>query len=165
MREFLRWMEAEGLAASTRSTVLSAIRSVQPANPALSAIRIKVPHRSVQEEVLSKGEIVRVLEDIRTHEQWLYPVFALWLGTGLRNAELIGLTWDCVRLEEGELLPRLRADSAKPDERALPGKVPMAQRSMDSASCISTMPLFMLSRDELLSAEVRCALIAADVER
>ena len=123
VREFLRWMEAEGLAASTRSTVLSTIRSVQPANPALSAVRIKVPHRSVQEEVLSKGEIVRVLEDIRTHEQWFYPVFALWLGTGLRNAELIGLTWDCVRLEEGELLitKTLRRDGVATHRREWSG--------------------------------------------
>jgi integrase len=63
-----------------------------------------VPHRSVQEELLSKGEIQRVLEDLRVNEDWYYPIFAVWLGTGLRNAELIGLTWDCVRLEEGELL-------------------------------------------------------------
>ena len=41
----------------------------------------------------------------------------------------------------------------------------MAERSMDSASCRSTMSLLLLSRDELLRAEVRCALIAADVER
>ena len=101
---FLRWMEAEGLAASTRLSILSTIRSVQPANQALAAAVIKVPHRSVQEEVLSKGEIQRVLEDLRIHEDWYYPCFAVWLGTGLRNAELIGLTWDCVRLEEGELL-------------------------------------------------------------
>ena len=123
VREFLRWMQAEGLAASTRSTVLSTIRSVQPANPALSAVRIKVPQRSVQEEVLSKGEIVRVLEDIRTHEQWFYPVFALWLGTGLRNAELIGLTWDCVRLEEGELLitKTLRRDGVATHRREWSG--------------------------------------------
>ena len=123
VREFLRWMEAEGLAASTRSTILSTIRSVQPANPALSAVRIKVPQRSVQEEVLSKGEIVRVLDDIRTHEQWFYPVFALWLGTGLRNAELIGLTWDCVRLEEGELLitKTLRRDGVATHRREWSG--------------------------------------------
>ena len=123
VREFLRWMEAEGLAASTRSTVLSTIRSVQPANRALSAVRIKVPQRSVQEEVLSKGEIVRVLDDIRTHEQWFYPVFALWLGTGLRNAELIGLTWDCVRLEEGELLitKTLRRDGVATHRREWSG--------------------------------------------
>jgi len=104
VREFLRWMEAEGLAVSTRSTILSTIRSVQPANQALASVQIRVPHRSVQEEVLSKGEIQKVLEDIRTNEEWFYACFAVWLGTGLRNAELIGLTWDCVRLEEGELL-------------------------------------------------------------
>ena len=101
---FVRWMEREGLAASTRLSILSTIRSVQPQNQALGSVRIKVPHRSVQEELLSKGEIQRVLEDLRGNEDWYYPIFAVWLGTGLRNAELIGLTWDCVRLEEGELL-------------------------------------------------------------
>jgi integrase len=101
---FLRWMETEGLAASTRSSILSTIRSVQPANKPLAAAVVQVPHRSVQEEVLSKGEIQRVLEDLKLNEDWYYPIFAVWLGTGLRNAELIGLTWDCVRLEEGELL-------------------------------------------------------------
>jgi integrase len=101
---FLRWMEAEGLAPATRSTILSTIRSVQPANKALASAVIKVPHRSVQKELLSKGEIQKVLEDLRVNEDWYYPIFAVWLGTGLRNAELIGLTWECVRLEEGELL-------------------------------------------------------------
>ena len=46
---FLRWMEAEGLAPATRSTILSTIRSVQLANKALASAVIKVPHRSVQE--------------------------------------------------------------------------------------------------------------------
>jgi len=104
VREFLRWMEAEGLAASTRSTILSTIRSVQPANKALASVQIRVPHRSVQKEVLSKSEIRQVLEDIRTNEEWFYACFAVRLGTGLRNAEVIGLTWDCVRIEEGKLL-------------------------------------------------------------
>lgn len=116
---FLQWMESEGLAASTRSTILSTIRTVQPTNPALSAVRVKVPHRSVQEEVLSKSEIQRVLADLRINEEWYYPCFAVWLGTGLRNAELIGLTWDCVRLEEGELLisKTLRRDGVSTHRR------------------------------------------------
>ena len=101
---FLIWMEEEGLAPATRSSIVSTIRSVQPGNKPLAAAVIKVPHRSVQEEVLSKGEIKRVLEDMRIHEDWYYPAFAVWLGTGLRNSELIGLTWDCVRWEEGELM-------------------------------------------------------------
>ena len=123
VREFLRWMEAEGLAASTRSTILSTIRSVQPNNKALSVAVIKVPHRSVQEEVLSKGEIQMVLEEIRTNEEWFYACFAVWLGTGLRNAELIGLTWDCVRLEEGELLitKTLRRDGVSTHKRQWSG--------------------------------------------
>jgi len=123
VREFLRWMEAEGLAASTRSTILSTIRSVQPANKALASVQIRVPHRSVQKEVLSKCEIQKVLEDIRMNEDWFYPCFAVWLGTGLRNAELIGLTWECVRLEEGELLitKTLRRDGVATHRRTWGG--------------------------------------------
>ena len=120
---FLRWMESEGLAASTRLSILSTIRTVQPGNHALAAAVIRVPHRCVQEEVLSKGEIHRVLEDLRINEDWYYPCFALWLGTGLRNAELIGLTWDCVRLEDGELLitKTLRRDGVATHRRLWSG--------------------------------------------
>ena len=123
VREFLRWMEAEGLAASTQATILSTIRVVQPNNKALSGAAIKVPHRSVQEEVLSKGEIQKVLEDLKVNEEWFYPCFAVWLGTGLRNAELIGLTWDCVRLEDGELLitKTLRRDGVYTHKRQWAG--------------------------------------------
>ena len=120
---FLRWMEAEGLAPATRSTILSTIRSVQPANKALTSAVIKVPHRSVQEELLSKGEIQKVLKDLFVNEEWFYPCFAVWLGTGLRNSELIGLTWDCVRLEEGELLitKTLRRDGVSTHKRQWSG--------------------------------------------
>ena len=77
---FLVWMQQQGLAASTQSTILSTIRSVQPRSKALQAVRVKVPARRVQEEVLSKGEIQAVLEDLKTFESWFYPVFALWLS-------------------------------------------------------------------------------------
>ena len=75
------------------------------------------------------------------------------------------MAWICCSRVRGDAVPRVRADSARSDERALPGKVPMAERSIDSASCRSTMPLLLVSREELLMAEVRCALMAADVER
>ena len=104
VQTFLAWMVDEGLAASTRATIVSTIRSVQPSNRALDAAVIKVPHRQVMEEVLSIPEIQRVLVDLKEKEPWFYPVFALWLSTGLRNSELIGLTWDAVRCAEGELL-------------------------------------------------------------
>ena len=120
---FLRWMEAEGLAPATRSTILSTIRSVQPANKALTSAVIKVPHRSVQEELMSKGEMQKVLKDLFVNEEWFYPCFAVWLGTGLRNSELIGLTWDCIRLEEGELLitKTLRRDGVSTHKRQWSG--------------------------------------------
>jgi integrase len=116
-------MEAEGFAPATRSTILSTIRSVQPANKALTSAVIKVPHRSVQEELLSKGEIQKVLKDLFVNEEWFYPCFAVWLGTGLRNSELIGLTWDCVRFEEGELLitKTLRRDGVSTHKRQWSG--------------------------------------------
>lgn len=104
IRAFVEWMDKRGLAASTQSTILSTIRSVQPKNKALASVVIKVPTRSVHQEVLSKEEIQLVLVDLKTHEEWFYPCFLLWMSTGLRNSELIGLTWDAVRLEDGELL-------------------------------------------------------------
>jgi len=45
-----------------------------------------------------------VLSDLETNEPWYYPLFLLWLSTGMRNAEIRGLTWDCIRWEEGEVL-------------------------------------------------------------
>jgi integrase len=77
---------------------------VQPNNESLQAVQIKVPSRSVQHEVLSKAEIQKVLKDLQEHEQWFSVCFALWLSTGLRNSELIGLTWDALHLEDGELV-------------------------------------------------------------
>jgi len=57
------------------------------------------------------------------NEDWYYPCFALWLGTGLRNSELIGLTWDAVRLEEGELVitKTLRRDGVYTHKRSWSG--------------------------------------------
>ncbi|WP_137024966.1 hypothetical protein [Synechococcus sp. UW179A] len=67
---FLEWMNAEGLAASTQSTILSTIRSVQPGNKALRLVQVKVLARSVEEEGLSRDEIKEVLDDLRCNEEW-----------------------------------------------------------------------------------------------
>ena len=80
VQAFLRWMDAQGLAASTQAKIFSAIRVVQPNNQALSDAAIKVPHRSVQEEVLSKGEIQKVLEEMRINEECFFPCFASGLA-------------------------------------------------------------------------------------
>ena len=85
----------------------------------LRLVQVKVPARSVQEEVLCSEEIKSVLEDLWWNEEWFYPCFALWVSTGLRNAEVIGLTWDCVRLDEEELLisKTLRRDGTATHQR------------------------------------------------
>jgi integrase len=97
-------METEGLSASTRKSIVGLLRKVQPQNESLQAVQIKVPARSVHHEVLSKAEIKKVLQDLQEHENWFYVCFELWLSTGLRNSELIGLTWDALHLQEGELV-------------------------------------------------------------
>jgi len=101
---FLTWMETEGLSASTRRSIVGLLRKVQPQNESLQAVQIKVPLRSVQHEVLSKAEIKKVLQDLQEQENWFYVCFELWLSTGLRNSELIGLTWDALHLQDGELV-------------------------------------------------------------
>ena len=70
-------MTQQNLSASTQSMILSITRSVQPRNKALKAVRVKVPARRVQAEVLSRHEIQSVLEDLKDFESWFYPVFAL----------------------------------------------------------------------------------------
>ena len=99
---FLAWMKAEGLAASTSPR--SSVRSDR-FNPRtrLHKVHVKVPHRCVHQEVLSKDEIQQVLEDLKSNEEWFYPCFSFGcLRT--RNSKLIGLTWDAVRFAEGEVL-------------------------------------------------------------
>ena len=41
-------------------------------------------------DVLSREEIKSLLNDLRSNEKWFYPCFALWLGTGLKNADVLG---------------------------------------------------------------------------
>jgi len=40
----------------------------------------------------------------RDQRSWYYLLFLRWLSTGLRNAEIRGLAWDCIRWEDGEFL-------------------------------------------------------------
>ena len=108
------------------------IRFVQPGNKALRLVQVKVPARSVAEEVLSREEIKKLLDDLRSNEECFYPCFALCLSTGLRNAEVIGLTWDCVRLDQGELLisKTLRRDGTATHQRLWSGTKTVKARAV-----------------------------------
>ncbi len=70
---FLAWMMAEDLAASTQSTILSTIRSVQPGNQTQRLAQVKVPARSVQEQILGREEIKTLLDHLRCNEEWFTP--------------------------------------------------------------------------------------------
>ena len=99
---FIRWMEDRGIAPQTRVGVLSTFRRVNPEQAAFTGHRIRIPGRSVFNDILSRSEVSRILEHLKTNDSWYYPIFFLWLSTGLRNSELIGLTWDCIDWEQSE---------------------------------------------------------------
>ena len=82
---FLAWMKAEGLAASTQSTILSTIRSVQPGNEPLRLVQLKVPARSVQAEVLSREEIKKVPVDLRSNKERLKPCLVFLIENSIKE--------------------------------------------------------------------------------
>jgi integrase len=97
---FLAWLRAEGLSDCTIAGLMTHYRQCSGGNRHLFSHKLKWQRRSVQ----SVEEIQSVLSDLETNEPWYYPLFLLWLSTGLRNAEIRGLTWDCIRWEDGEVL-------------------------------------------------------------
>ena len=101
---FLGWLRAEGLSDCTIAGLMTHYRQCSGGNRHLFSHKLKWQRRSVQSDVLSVEEIHAVLADLQTTEPWYYPLFLVWLSTGLRNAEIRGLTWDCIRWEEGEVL-------------------------------------------------------------
>lgn len=114
---FADWMRDEGLSDRTIAGVLGHCRSCSGSQRHLyePVLKLRVPWRSVHSDVLSTEEIQAVLGDLESKEPWFYPLFLLWLSTGLRNGEIRGLTWDCIRWGEGELLvcKTLRRDGFK----------------------------------------------------
>jgi len=101
---FLAWLRAEGLTDCTIAGLMTHYRQCSGGNRHLFSHKLKWQRRSVQSDVLSVEEIQAVLSDLETNEPWYYPLFLLWLSTGMRNGEIRGLTWDCIRWEEGEVI-------------------------------------------------------------
>ncbi len=101
---FIAWMQQQGLKNQTIIGILSEFRRVEPECGTLFTCSLKFTKTPRHTDVLSAGEIQAVLTDLQTNDAWFYPLFFLWLSTGLRNGELRALTWDCVRWQEGELL-------------------------------------------------------------
>ncbi|SCG78171.1 Phage integrase family protein [Micromonospora inositola] len=70
-------------------------------NPAASVTLATVRRRRGQS--WSSDEARRFLESARHDEETLYAAYALVLVTGLRKGEVLGLTWEDVDLDAGEL--------------------------------------------------------------
>ena len=88
----------------TIAGLMTHYRQCSGGNHHLFSHKLKWQRRSVQSDVLSVEDIQVVLADLESNEPWYYPLFLLWLSTGMRNAEIRGLTWDCIRWEDGEVL-------------------------------------------------------------
>lgn len=101
---FLAWLRQEGLSDCTIAGLMTHYRQCCGGNRNLFTHKLRWQRRSVQSDVLSVEEIQAVLADLQTNENWYYPLFLLWLSTGMRNGEIRGLTWDCIRWEDGEVL-------------------------------------------------------------
>jgi integrase len=112
-QEFIRWaQEDQKLTNRTIVGLVCEFKRTCPESKHLFQHNLRYKKNVAQSDVLSIEEIKRVLGDLKENDKWFYPLFAVWLGTGLRNAEIRGLTWDCIRWEEGELLiaKSLRSD-------------------------------------------------------
>ena len=112
-KEFIRWAQVEqNLSNRTIVGLICEFKRACPESKQLFQHNLRYRKSVAQSDVLSLEEIRKVLSDLKKNDQWFYPLFAVWLGTGLRNAEIRGLTWDCVHWQEGELLiaKSLRSD-------------------------------------------------------
>lgn len=103
--EFINWMKEERqLSTRTIVGILCECKRVCPESKQLFEHDLKYKKTVNQSDVLTVDEISRVLADLERNDPWHFPLFAVWLNTGLRNAEIRGLTWDCIHWDEGELL-------------------------------------------------------------
>ena len=78
------------------------------------ASSIKLPSvRKRKGKAWSSDEARQFLESARSEQDPLYAVYVLILVLGLRKGEVLGLTWDDVDLDEGELSDRTPASAGK----------------------------------------------------
>jgi integrase len=101
----------------------------------------EAPHRL---RYLSQDEIKRLLG--ASHPR-LYPVVACAILTGMRQGEILGLTWENVSLES-DTIYLLRTKSGKPRELPIPGKLRAILLAVGPkpAGPVFELPLIMLRR-------------------
>ncbi len=104
-QEFIRWaQDDQDLSNRTIIGILCECKRSCPESKHLFQHNLRYKKAIAQSDVLSREEVKTILADLKVNDEWFYPLFSVWLSTGLRNGEIRGLTWDCVRWDEGELL-------------------------------------------------------------
>jgi integrase len=108
VQHLMRVLEEEGVGARSRQVVYSVLRAalnhakrtgLLDNNPVSTVRPPRVPVRPMH--VWSAEEARRFLEVARGDR--FFGVYALALSTGLRQGEILGLTWDCVDLRHGNI--------------------------------------------------------------
>jgi integrase len=81
-------------------------RKLIPDNPVALTESLREPVKRLEPgvTVLTEQQIKTLLDELRHHR--LYALYALAVSLGLRQAELMGLRWGSINLEEGTLVVR-----------------------------------------------------------
>ena len=104
-KDFIKWMKEERkLSIRTIIGILCECKQVCPENRNIFKHNLKYKNRFNQSDVLTLDKVSNILRDLEKNDPWYFPLFSIWLSTGLRNSEIRGLTWDCIHWKEGEIL-------------------------------------------------------------
>lgn len=95
-------------------------------NAAALARPVSVPPPATSTWTLEEAR--QFLAATRTH--WLWPLFALALATGMRQGELLGLSWEDVDVERGVLVVRWQLQHVDGQWQRLPPKSKQSRRAL-----------------------------------
>ena len=88
-QEFIRWaQDAQGLSNRTIVGILCECRRSCPESKHLFQHNLRYKKTIAHSDVLSTEEIKTILADLKENDEWFYPLFSVWLSTGLRNGEI-----------------------------------------------------------------------------
>ena len=93
----------QGILRAFRSALSNAVREELISKNVAALTRVSKPRKSRKVKPWTVDEARKFLEAARAADDTLYAAFALILVLGLRRGEALGLTWELVDLDKGEL--------------------------------------------------------------
>jgi integrase len=118
-------------------------------NPAAHA-RLPTP-RGREAATLTQEQAMTVIEE--TRGDWLHPLWVLFLATGVREAEALGLTWDDVDLANGRVT--IRATLHRTRDRGEPWERRPTKSGRTRSVPLGPMAVAALSAHKARLAELR----------